>query len=79
MQVKLWEVQECNEANEVGSNEATMDHLVCENQQRLCSARIQLPGDAELEAIVRNPDMLRMMGMTRVSYGEGREVTCRQS
>lgn len=79
VQVKLWEVQESDEANEVGSAEATMDHLVRENQQRLSSTRITLPGGPELEAIVRNPDMLRLVGMTRVSYDEGREVTCRQS
>lgn len=79
VQVKLWEVQESDEANEVGSGEASMDHLVRENQQRLSSTRIHLPADAELESIMRNPDMLRLVGMTRVSYGEGREVTCRQS
>lgn len=77
--MKLWEVQESDEANSVGSGEATMDHLVRENQQRLSSARIQLPADAELESIIQNPEMLRLVGMTRVSYGEGRELTCRQS
>jgi hypothetical protein len=78
-QVKLWEVQESDEANQVGSAEASMDYVVRENQRRMSTARIHIPADAELESIISNPDMLRLVGMTRVSYGQGREMTCRQS
>lgn len=76
VQVKLWEVQEADEATAVGSAEASMDQLVRENQQRLNSVQVHVSSDAELESIVQNSEIL---GLTRVRFGDGRQMTCRQS
>jgi hypothetical protein len=85
VQVKLWEVQEGDEATAVGAGEADMQRLVRGNQEYMNAQRmmVPMPADEDFESFMRNPEVLRLIGMTRLRYGTGdhghAEVTCRQS
>jgi hypothetical protein len=84
MQVKLWELDWDSAAAKVGAGEEEMLGMVEKNQEEMTSVRLFFPSESNFAALTDHPDLLHLIGMSRVGYrqdeaGNTTEVTCRQS